>query len=287
MKILYINNFAGVDYLNDVIFHGARTVYGEDVVESTHAFYMYDTLDLQVKSQLYGQGFTVTKLLPEVLVDREDIPQKIQDHFYDLVIYGSIHRDSSYLDLVLKSYKKNEIVILDGEDELYIREDLTTRGVYFKRELVDYNKEAPTLPISFAFPKELLIQEVSDKDQLVAKFTSAQNGYLFSTQEEYYQEFKNSYFGLTRKKAGWDCMRHYEIVMNGTLPLFKDLNQLPELTMVHWDRVLLQKCLDLFWEFRVGDGQIENYLALRSEILQHASSNLTTEAMFKYILEKL
>ena len=31
-----------------------------------------------------------------------------------------------------------------------------------------------------------------------------------------------SYFGSTKKKAGWDCMRHYEIVASGAVPFFDE-----------------------------------------------------------------
>ena len=31
-----------------------------------------------------------------------------------------------------------------------------------------------------------------------------------------------NYFGSTKKKAGWDCMRHYEIVASGAVPFFDE-----------------------------------------------------------------
>jgi hypothetical protein len=31
-------------------------------------------------------------------------------------------------------------------------------------------------------------------------------------QAEYKRDYRKAYFGLTRKKEGWDCMRHYEIL---------------------------------------------------------------------------
>ena len=38
------------------------------------------------------------------------------------------------------------------------------------------------------------------------------------------------YFWHHYKKAGWDCYRHYELLMNGCLPFFLDINDCPELT---------------------------------------------------------
>jgi hypothetical protein len=287
MKILYINNFNSVDYLNDVIFHGGRKLFGSNCVDSTYAYYMYDNLDPNTKHCLYGRGFTVTCNLPIINVDRDNISQKISDRFYDLIIYGSIHRDRSYIETVLKSYKKNEIVFLDGEDGFELQSNLIGKGIYFKREMIEYNYKLPTLPISFAFPIELIRNTSIVKEQMVAKFTSAQNGYCFGDQEEYYNEYRKSYFGLTKKKAGWDCMRHYEIVLSGSVPVMKDLHELPKMTMVHWDRELLKMAVELFWSFRMNGLQDREYNDIRDAFINHAKNDLSTEAMFKYILNQI
>ena len=42
--------------------------------------------------------------------------------------------------------------------------------------------------------------------------------------------YKKSLFGITTEKAGWDCFRHYEILMNGCIPLFPNIKNCPELT---------------------------------------------------------
>ena len=36
---------------------------------------------------------------------------------------------------------------------------------------------------------------------------------------------------ITYKKTGWDCMRHYEILMNGCIPLFLDIESCPKKIM--------------------------------------------------------
>lgn len=41
------------------------------------------------------------------------------------------------------------------------------------------------------------------------------NTYIFENEEEYYNDYKKSLFAITRKKGGWDCMRHYEILACG------------------------------------------------------------------------
>jgi hypothetical protein len=294
MNILYINDFKGVDYLNDNIFHGGRSLFGEKFVESKDAWYMYDDLSTNDKSSLYGNGFTVAGKLPRIPIDTNNIQEKIKDKFFDLIIYGSIHRNLSYINDVIKTYKSNEVIFLDGEDETNIREDLIPYGVYFKRELIDEHSNS-VHPISFSIPKELISIQ-PNKEKMLATTSSAQTGYIFHNEEDYYKDYKKSYFALTKKKAGWDCLRHYEIIMNGALPLFYDLHNLPKTIMTHWNKELLEESLHLFWDFKIHKQELDlnaksisdiEYNNLRNSIIENLNNNLTTEKMFNYILSKL
>ena len=296
MNILYINDFKGVDYLNDNIFHGGRSLFGESFIDSNEAWYMYDDLSTNDKSSLYGMGFTIAGKLPKLNINREFIEDKIRSKFYDLIIYGSVHRNLDYIDLVKSIYSKNKVVFLDGEDETKILTELLEYGVYFKRELSDEYINL-VYPISFSIPKNLInIQPVENKIKIISNSSSYETGYLYSDEETYYKNYTNSYFALTKKKAGWDCLRHYEILMNGCLPLFSNLHNLPKNIMIHWDKELLKESLDLFWDFRIHkkdfDLNAKNisdsvYNELRNKLADNLKTNLTTENMFNYILSKL
>ena len=39
---------------------------------------------------------------------------------------------------------------------------------------------------------------------------------------EYHRRYRGALFGATRKKAGWDCMRHSEVLAAGSFPWFED-----------------------------------------------------------------
>ena len=296
MNILYINDFKEVDYLNDNIFHGGRSLFGESFIDSNEAWYMYDDLSTNDKSSLYGMGFTIAGKLPKLNINREFIEDKIRSKFYDLIIYGSVHRNLDYIDLVKSIYSKNKVVFLDGEDETKILTELLEYGVYFKRELSDEYINL-VYPISFSIPKNLInIQPVENKIKIISNSSSYETGYLYSDEETYYKNYTNSYFALTKKKAGWDCLRHYEILMNGCLPLFSNLHNLPKNIMIHWDKELLKESLDLFWDFRIHkkdfDLNAKNisdsvYNELRNKLVDNLKTNLTTENMFNYILSKL
>lgn len=81
---------------------------------------------------------------------------------------------------------------------------------------------ANPLPKTKMFPTHIVDEEIA------SKFQSSKTSYVFNTEEEYYEDLAISKFGITTKRAGWDCMRHYEIAANGAVICFKNLNQKPK-----------------------------------------------------------
>jgi len=45
----------------------------------------------------------------------------------------------------------------------------------------------------------------------------------FEKQKDYYDDIRQSKFGITTKRAGWDCLRHYEYAAKGAILCFKNL----------------------------------------------------------------
>lgn len=56
---------------------------------------------------------------------------------------------------------------------------------------------------------------------------AAERGYVHDTEEAYYADLRRALFGVTTKRGGWDCLRHYEIAANGTILCFRDLDRKP------------------------------------------------------------
>lgn len=297
MKILFVNNFKNVDYLNDGVFHGARSLFGSDCVDSTFAWYMYkqeiekynqDQVK-QLETPLYGMGYNIVGKLDDIDVNRLEIVDKIKNKYFDLIVYGSVHRCLDYWDIVQTVYDRNRIIFIDGEDQTYTRKELLNKGLYFKRE-IDEETVGNVIPISFGIPSCQIVPDVPyQKTKLVADTTYYSIGYKFGIgmEQEYNNEYKTSYFGLTRKKAGWDCYRHYEIVANGALPVFHNLHECPSNIMHLWDKQLLKETTELLWNFRINNRQDNGYLELRSRCLTMLKQKLTTEAIFNYILSHL
>ena len=73
-------------------------------------------------------------------VDRSNIEAKLRDHFFDVVVYASVHRGLPYFDVVREHYGYDEIAFVDGEDEhgwSNFSVGLPAVGHYFMRELPD------------------------------------------------------------------------------------------------------------------------------------------------------
>jgi hypothetical protein len=234
-------------------------------------------------------------LPPDESVDRTDIPDKIRTRYFDAVVYGSVHRCLDHLPTVLGCYPPGKIVFLDGEDDHQIS-PMYRSGHYFKREIP--NDRHDLYPIEFSIPKEKILTSFPPKTRLLAPLIPGEpSTYIYyakdATPEEsrraesaYYQQYAESYFGYTRRKGGWDCCRHYEIMLSGCLPHFAELENCPTRTMA-WlpkEDLLLARSLCMNWGDGTG-GKIDRWHEIYMRVYAALCRDLTTEAMAKHVLE--
>ncbi len=282
LKILFISGLVD-DYLANVVLHGGRSILGANFVDMNKSWQMYDTAKGKLHDT-YGRGFTLYGTLQDIVVDRDDILTKIQHKFFDYIIYGCVHRDMTHINDVIKNYPKERIAFLDGEDGVNFNTELLGKGIYFKRELRELL--APDVyPISFGVPKNLIVDKVPEKTKPLSCIVPGDK-YKYDNQDDYYKEYQSSIFAITKKKGGWDCMRHYEILMNGCIPYFMNLANCPELTMNNFPKQLVL-------EAQVADEALlfmhENsiYKEYAEKLLDYTRNNLTTEHIFNMVMSKL
>jgi hypothetical protein len=77
------------------------------------------------------------------------------------------------------------------------------------------------------FPRHVVDPEVA------ARVPGSQSTYAFLSEAEYYADLRSARFGITTKRAGWDCLRHYEIAANGAVPCFARLFEKPATCAPH------------------------------------------------------
>jgi hypothetical protein len=271
-RVLYLHANAE-DYLADSLLHGLRGVLGDHLVDVPRRDALYDDLEPERRKQLYGHGFTLYGLLPDIDVDRERPLAGALDGAFDVVVLADIHRNwGPWLRLRPELGRLRAcgttIVAIDGGDSAVMYPFGPTwwrrmrpwplprahrRIGYFKRELqpltarIRYFGLVPgslglrllsrsVRPLSFSIPEEHLASGDEPKTRLlathvidpeVAAIVGAPIGYPFASEADYYADLRASRFGVTTKKEGWDCMRHYEVAASGCVPCFRDLGSKP------------------------------------------------------------
>ena len=287
MKILYVTSAAGIDYQCDLLFHGLVGL-GHDVVDSKYMWYMSKDANSEALSKMWGRGFTVGRTLGDRgHLDRSNIPDRISSKEFDLIIYGSIRRCSDFIDIVSQKYRRDEVCIVDGEDDTKIDLRYTDYGAYFKRELSEPWK---AFPIQFGIPMEKFRKISTCKNRVMSRVMprGASEKYIYSNEEEYYQDYSESLFGLTKKKGGWDCLRHYEIIAAGAIPYFWGFEKCPSSMMTRWPWSLQAEANYLQDRIRSLDqvsGRLgEHYWSLLEEFRSYAMQNLTTLSIAKHVL---
>ena len=289
MKILYVTDHIDIarasggfinDYQNDLVFYGLRELFGDDVVDSTQIISLYKDYENKIHPQHLWGGMTTFWLIGENNIDRTNIEEKIKDRYYDFIIYGAIKRCKQYYDLVSKVYPADKIILIDGNDEPEV-DPLYTKHLYFKREL--QQKHPNLIPITFGIPTSKLALPSKNKIQDYATCIPGQpETYIFKDEKSYYEDYQRSYYGVTMKKAGWDAMRHYEILGNYCLPYFIGLEDCPEGTLANLPKDLLLEGKKLAENFEES-----KYYTILDEVFEYTKKNLTTENIANYIISKL
>lgn len=151
------------------------------------------------------------------------------------------------------------------------------------------------LPLSFAIPADNVVDSVPEKtqrfpahivDEEVSARLDAQTGYAFETEADYYADLRASRFGITTKRAGWDCMRHYELAASGTIPCFRRLSDKPP-TCAPFGLVDGENCIDyrdaddLFAKLERLSAEDERRLA--EGALAWARENITTRRAEEFL----
>ena len=289
MKVLFIAKGDLPDYQSDMIFHGGRSTLGDDFVDCNKLWYMYKedrerywNTRVPDNGKSYGRGFTLHGKLESDTVDRTDIESKIKEHFFDKIIYGSCTRCSDYLDIVSQHYDKKDVILVDGEDDQNIRENFLSLGQYYKREITTKDLDK-VKPLYFAIPEELIVSTVPAKTREYATIVPGDlSTYIYDNEEDYYKGYQESFFGVTFKKGGWDCLRHYEIIMNGCIPYFPDLQQCPQHTMLTFPKRVITECNT---RLTMGSLTAEDCITYTEILLNYARANLTTKQLFNYVIK--
>lgn len=107
---------------------------------------------------------------------------------------------------------------------------------------ISYSVPEEKIYVGPAIKEKLFPKHIVDKG-LLEKINNSSSRYFFENESDYYHDLQISKYGITTKKAGWDCMRHYEIAANGTVMCFKNLKLKPTMCAPH-DLIPGYNCLN-------------------------------------------
>jgi hypothetical protein len=279
------------DYLQDSLLIGLKRLPGVEVVDAPAKRVLYQ--DYPAERRLYGNGFTLYRTLPPILAPPEG---PLDPRRFDLRIFGRIWKQKRrWLSTLLSGAVGpwTPTVLLDGEDRSRLF-PVRFRATLFKRER--YGRvERHSQPIGFSVPREKIRRGVEEKTKTWGRHVQCQEafriaevarcctaGYAFDQETPYYDDLASARYGITMKKAGWDCMRHYEIAAAGAVPAFYRLGDKPAGCAPH-GLVDLQNCLAFDTaeelEAKVADVEARGaYGALRRNALAWAEAHACDQA---------
>ena len=281
MKVLCIGKNSP-DYLQDDVFHGLMSLDGVDVEHNVPFDYLFDDYAGDI-TQLYGRGVSYARNISSIrkhVVDAFEIFGKLNDDYYDAVIYLSIRRNATYFDDVSRLLSPKHIALIDGEDDQSI---LPHAGYqHFKRELM-IGPCSGLYPISFAIAESKICHEMPEKARLLSEeIPRRDRNYAFSSEADYYREYQTSRYAITHKRAGWDCKRHYEILANRCLPILRDIDACPKYTCMTLPKKVLA-IIEHSWP-SLSDGE---YAELNEALYEYTKNHLTTKHLASYVLERV
>lgn len=140
--------------------------------------------------------------------------------------------------------------------------------------------------INYSIPEVKIIDRVPKKTKWFATVVPGDlSTYIFDDESGYYKDYQNSVFAHTKKKAGWDCMRHYEILANGCIPIFENINEIPDGTMQTFPKnELKQFYKKIDYLVNIGDPNHPDIRNFIRYLIDYTKYNLTTVSETKRFL---
>lgn len=260
------------DYMSDTLVHGLRLLLGDNLMETPRRDPLYKDFPAEFVERQYGRGFTMySGSLDPIRINRTWTRERLELGEFDLLVVGDIWRCYGDFTELLRLAGDTPIAVVDGVDSeapvpyeprwwrrpscwtlprphrhaTYFKRELTPRTTWFRSYLLNPWARRPPRglrPISFGIPPHFVLDEVPEKrkdfpqhvvDEDVAPRVGSSSSYAFADEDAYYRDLRASRFGVTTKRGGWDCMRHYEIAASGCVICFRRLSVKPATCAPH------------------------------------------------------
>jgi len=157
----------------------------------------------------------------------------------------------------LSSYERELLLALGTMDaDVAAQTQAVIRSTSFS-DSSGKNKSYSMHPLTFGIPSKHVQDAVQPKGKELSTVVPGDwSTYAYMPREDqtpqqraqlerdYYVDMQRSFFGLTWKKGGWDCLRHIELLASGCLPLFTDIARAPRGVLSLYPKRVFQLLLD-------------------------------------------
>lgn len=149
------------------------------------------------------------------------------------------------------------------------------------------------IPFPYAIPDEYIVQHIRiEKTRIFSDLKPSFGGkatYTFGAgqQADYYKHYQESRFAHTKKKGGWDCLRHYEILMNGCIPVFENLAECPSKCLYFFPKDLVLRANKELLPWEETSERIALYNEYVENLLAHCRQHCTVSAMTRWFFSNM
>lgn len=134
-------------------------------------------------------------------------------------------------------------------------------------------------PLSYSIPHKCV--QTLNQTKKIRMFSHLVPGdkstYIYKDEENYNNNYKESWFAITYKKGGYDCLRHYEILANNCIPFYIDIDKIPEKTMTIFPKKIVKKAMKTLEDAKINGFDTCIFDSIVKELHDYTINNLTCE----------
>ena len=179
------------------------------------------------------------------------------------------------------TYSSQHLGIIEyGKDLIANIRPMEHKDVY-GLNVMCWHRDLQSLP--YCIPDELFVERVpiANKKYVISPLIPGDSSnYLFRSGEEhkYYDMYRQSMFAHTQRKGGWDCLRHYEILAAGCIPIFEDLDKCPVDTLVSFPKDILREAYNILLPWKNTSEQRAAYDIYSRRLFEFAKNNCSSSS---------
>jgi FkbM family methyltransferase len=130
-------------------------------------------------------------------------------------------------------------------------------------------------PLSYSIPLKFVKNAMEiKKTRLFSPLIPAdKKSYIYKDEISYNKNYSESYFSFTFKKGGYDCLRHYEILANNSIPYYIDIDEIPNKTMTTFPKSIVKKAMKSL----LNKDNVQIFDKYIQDLNEYTINNLTCE----------